>query len=116
MVARSASLVSRCSRRVAVTWATVLAMAVSIRPTAMAALIAENQPSTIPSMTWSPLPSSPSMAAAGTATSWALIGLEALPRRPRPSNGPATFRPAVSAGTSQMVLAPSAASGRLDQR
>jgi hypothetical protein len=44
MVARSASLVSRCSRRVAVTWATILEMAASITPTAMAALMAENQP------------------------------------------------------------------------
>jgi hypothetical protein len=80
----------------------------------MAALIQANQGSTIPNMSWSPRPSSPSMALWDTLTSVAVTGLEALPRNPSPSNVPATFKPAASAGTSQMVLRPSAASGRLD--
>jgi hypothetical protein len=44
----------------------------------------------------------------GTRAPVATIGLEALPRSPRPSNGAAIFSPAVSAGTSHSV-APAAA-------
>ena len=89
-------------------------MAASMRPTDMAALMQANQGNTIPNMSWSPRPSSPSMAPRDTPTSVAVTGLEALPRNPSPSKAPATFRPGASAATSQRVLGPSAASGRLD--
>ena len=62
-----------------------------------------------------PPPSGPSMAARGTTTPSAVTGLEALPRSPSPLKGAGMRRPAAAAGTSQIVLAPSAASGRLDQ-
>ena len=42
------------------------------------------------------------------------MGAESLPRKPMPSNLPTTCRPAVSRGTSQIVLGPSAAIGLLD--
>src|SRR5215467_6146249 len=45
----------------------------------------------------------------------AVTGLEWLPRSPSPSNGAVTRSPSALAGTSQMVLIPSAANGRLDQ-
>src|SRR6266567_9193768 len=45
----------------------------------------------------------------------AVTGLEELPRSPSPSNGVVTRSPSAVAGTSQIVLMPSAAKGRLDQ-
>src|SRR6266508_1924334 len=62
-----------------------------------------------------PCPSAPSMASAPTITPSASTGEEQLPRNPSPSKGPPTLSPGVFAGTSQIVLAPSAASGLLDQ-
>ena len=75
---------------------------------------ANQQGKTIDIMISNPPPSGPSMAERSTATWFALMGLEALPRNPRPLNAPATDSPAALAGTNQIVLAPSAASGRLD--
>src|SRR5258708_35084257 len=83
-------------------------------PTEQAALSTWNQGSTTPIIRSNPPPSGPSRASAGTETPSAAMGREALPRRPRPSKGPATRSPPVSAGTSHSVLAPSAATGRLD--
>jgi hypothetical protein len=48
-------------------------------------------------------------------TPCALIGVDALPRRPRPSNAPGWLRPSCLASTNHSVLGPSAASGLLDQ-
>src|SRR5262245_14503615 len=62
-----------------------------------------------------PCPSAPSMASRRTITPSASTGDEQLPRNPSPSKGPPTLSPGVFAGTSQIVLAPSAASGLLDQ-
>ena len=66
-------------------------------------------------MTSNPSPSPPRMAVVGTSTPDALTGLEQLPRRPSPSNGAPTFRLLASAGTNQIVLAPSPPTGLLDQ-
>jgi hypothetical protein len=55
------------------------------------------------------------MAERSRAACFAFMGLDALPLNPKPLKTPATEIPARFAGTSQMVLAPSAASGRLDQ-
>src|SRR5262245_37471592 len=62
-----------------------------------------------------PCPSAPSMASRRTITPSAITGDEQLPRNPSPSKGPPTLSPGVFAGTSQIVLAPSAASRLLDQ-
>src|SRR5262247_2386785 len=62
-----------------------------------------------------PCPSAPSMASDPTITPSASTGDEQLPRNPSPSKCPPALSPGVFAGTSQIVLAPSAASGLLDQ-
>ncbi len=67
------------------------------------------------SMIDSPCPSWPSMAEAGRLAPSAVTGTESLPRSPMPSNAAPVRRPSVSRGTSQIVLGPSAATGRLDQ-
>src|SRR2546430_17616199 len=88
-------------------------MADSAMPSETAALMTWNQGRTTPIMMSNPPPSGPSLAAAGTKVPAPEIGRDALPRRPSPSNGPATSRPGAPAGTSQMVLAPAADTGRL---
>src|SRR5262245_46050203 len=62
-----------------------------------------------------PFPSAPSIASLRTITPSASTGEEQLPRSPRPSKGALTLKPAAFAGTSQIVLTPSAARGLLDQ-
>src|SRR5215510_16425018 len=62
-----------------------------------------------------PCPSAPSIASASTITPSASTGDEQLPRNPSPSKCLPALSPGVFAGTSQIVLAPSAASGLLDQ-
>src|SRR5215475_9861481 len=62
-----------------------------------------------------PWPSAPSMASRWTITPSARTGDEQLPRNPNPSKGAPTLKPAAFAGTSQIVLAPPAAKGLLDQ-
>src|SRR5262245_32842688 len=62
-----------------------------------------------------PCPSAPSMASRRTIPPSASTGDEQLPRKPSPSKAAPTLKPEVFAGTSQIVLAPSAASGLLDQ-
>jgi hypothetical protein len=54
------------------------------------------------------------MAAGGIITFSAVTGLEEFPRRPKPLKGEGMISPLVLAGTSQMVLAPSALIGLLD--
>jgi hypothetical protein len=97
------------------TCATVRVFAPAMSPTEQAALIALKIGNTTSSMTARPSPSAPSRFVSGTTAFLAVTGAESLPRRPRPSKPPATRTPGVSRGTSQIVLAPSAASGRLDQ-
>ena len=65
-------------------------------PTEQAALRTLNIGSTVPIMMSKPLPSSPSIAVAGTRTPSAETGDESLPRSPSPSNGPWTRMPGVS--------------------
>ena len=82
-------------------------MAASARPRLHEALSTWNIGRAVAKATSMPAPSAPSRAVTGTRAPAATMGLEALPRSPRPSNGAATFSPAVSAGTSHSV-APSA--------
>ena len=90
-------------------------MAPSIRPTAHAEVMALNIGRTVSSMIARPPPSSPSLAPLASFTPSATMGVESLPRRPRPSKLPLEPSPFASAGTSHSVLAPSAAIGWLDQ-
>src|SRR5215831_6633902 len=83
-------------------------------PSEHAALSTWNHGRTRPIITSKPPPSGPSLESSGTVTPAAVIGREALPRSPSPSKAPATSSPDVPAGTSHRVLAPSAATGRLD--
>src|SRR5262245_4254934 len=62
-----------------------------------------------------PCPSAPSMASGPIVTPSASSGDEELPRNPSPLKGAPTLKPAAFAGTSQIVLAPPADSGLLDQ-
>src|SRR5262245_8361131 len=115
MVGRSARVVPVSEWRTLDTCSVVLRSAASINPTEHAALNTLKIGSTMPIMMSKPLPSSPSIAERGILTPLARTGEESLPRRPRPSNGPCTAIPLDPAGTSQIVLAPSAASGFDDQ-
>src|SRR5262249_62387283 len=67
--------------------------------------------STVPIITSKPPPSGPSLVLSSTSAPSATIGAESLPRRPSPSNRPVTASPGVLAGTSQIVLGPSADTG-----
>jgi hypothetical protein len=89
-------------------------IAPAISPFEQAAFRTAKVGSTVLIMMSKPWPSLPSIADRGTSTPAADTGDESLPRRPKPSNGPDTVSPEHDAGTSQMVLAPSAASGRDD--
>src|SRR5688572_29834443 len=60
-----------------------------------------------------PPPSAPSIAALSTFAALAVIGLDALPRRPSPSNGALTFRQGAPLGCNHSVDGPSPASGLL---
>ena len=86
----------------------------SAMPSDALALSSWNIGSTTPIMMSKPPPSAPRRSASVTWTPAALTGDEALPRRPRPSNGATVDTPAALAGTSQIVLAPSALTGLLD--
>src|SRR5881392_966266 len=62
-----------------------------------------------------PPPSAPSIAVLATVAPTAVIGLDALPRRPSPSNVALTFKPGAPLGTSHSVEGASPASGLLVQ-
>src|SRR5687767_758247 len=111
MVGRSASdvLVSECL--VPAACSDVRRTAPAIRPFEHAALSTAKAGSTMPIMMSNPCPSAPSIDAADTSTLVADTGEESLPRNPSPSNGPCTASPPEPAGTSQMVLSPSAVAG-----
>src|SRR5689334_1218318 len=111
MVGRSESADPKCAYRSSDAWAAVRRRAASINPTEQELFRMLNSGRTTPIMTSKPLPSAPSMADSGTRTPLAETGVESFPRRPRPSNGPCTVIPRAPAGTSQMVLSPSASSG-----
>src|SRR5205085_7223558 len=101
--------------RVWVTCCTVRRIAPAIRPFEQAAFKTANTGSTMLIIISNPWPSPPSIAEEFSSTPAAVTGDESLPRSPKPSNGPTTVSPGDEAGTSHIVLAPSAASGRDDQ-
>ena len=86
----------------------------SMMPVEIAAIIIWKFGSTMLIMMSNPPPSAPSMAAGGIITFSAVTGLDEFPRRPKPLNGAGMISPLVFAGTSQIVLAPSALIGLLD--
>src|SRR5205814_4802893 len=104
---------SRCSKRAVVACSVVLAVAVSMVPSDIDALSNWNHGSTAPSAMSRPPPSAPSIAVFGTFAPLAVIGLDALPRRPRPSNGALTVKPGAPLGTSHKVDGPSPSIGLL---
>ena len=111
-----ASDTPRCSSRVRCSRPAVSVASRRISPALIAAEQIRNTGSTAASARSSPAPSAPSIALAGTVTPAAVIGAEALPRSPSPSNVPATASPSAPAGTSHSVIGPaaSALTGRLD--
>src|SRR3989440_75805 len=110
-----ASVWPRWTSWVRVRCAVASAVTACIKPVLAAAFSTRNHGSTTVNAMSSPAPSPPSIAAAGTSTPSAVTGLDAFPRSPRPSNGAGTLRPGASDGTSQSVIGPVAAIGRLDQ-
>src|SRR5690242_17915675 len=114
MVGNSANDVPLSEGLVLAAWSAVRATAARMRPTEQAAFSTEKAGRTTPIMTSKPPPSAPSIADLGIDTASAYTGQESLPRSPSPSNRPCTRRPGAFAGTSQIVLRPSADKGRED--
>ena len=90
-------------------------MTASISPALAAALSTRNQGTAVASAMSRPAPSAPSRAPAGTRTAVAGTAADALPRRPIPTENAGMVSPGDPDGTSHKVIAPSAATGRLDQ-
>ena len=111
----SASVLPRCSSLLPPACAQAAASTASIRPSDDEAISTENTGSTLPIMMSKPPPSAPSMFDAARRTALAVNGEERLPRRPMPSKGLTSERPAHLLSTSHKVLAPGAATGLVDQ-
>ena len=90
--------VCRCSRRAPARWSAAIATAAPARPTQQAAQPSTNQGSVASIMSDMPEAGGPRRRDASIRTDANSIALDALPHRPRPSNGPPTSIPGVLAG------------------
>src|SRR6185437_14458892 len=90
--------VCRCSSRALARWSAAIATAAPARPAQQAAQPSANQGSVASIISDIPDAAAPSRRDASTRTAANSIALDALPHRPRPSNGPPTSIPGVPAG------------------